>query len=143
MKLSKEMYEILKRIAMVWLPAAATLYGTVSAVWGLPAASAVIGTIVAVDTFLGILLGVSTSLYNAGATSSGVITVNHANPEMGRLSFNITQDLDELEQLGTVVFKVVHSVAQTATPAPAPVGPAAPAPGGPGGGTTAPGHPIV
>ena len=139
MQLSQKMYEVLKRIAMVWLPAAATLYGGVAAFWGLPATSAVIGTIVAVDTFLGILLGVSTSQYNAGASASGIITVN-SDPSVGRLSFNITQDLDELEQLGLAVFKVVHSSAQTTTPPPVSAGPVTPAPGG---ATSAPGHPVV
>lgn len=63
MKLSNKTYDILKYIALVGLPALATLYLTLSAIWGLPYGEAIAGTITAVDTFLGALLGISSIKY--------------------------------------------------------------------------------
>jgi hypothetical protein len=58
------MYDVLKWIAQYLLPALGTLYFAVAGIWGLPYAEEVVGTIVAIDTFLGVVLGVSTAQYN-------------------------------------------------------------------------------
>lgn len=62
--LSNRQFDVLKKIAQVWLPALATLYFALSQIWGLPYGEAIVGTITAVDAFLGAVLGVSTHLYN-------------------------------------------------------------------------------
>lgn len=72
MKLSNRTYDILKWIAQILLPALGTLYFALSKIWGLPFSTEVVGTIAAVDTFLGALLGISTAAYNK-EQSSGVI----------------------------------------------------------------------
>ena len=64
MKLNNKTYDVLKWIAMYLLPAAGTLYFTLAGIWGLPYGEQVVGTITAVDTFLGIILGISTAHYN-------------------------------------------------------------------------------
>lgn len=64
MLLSNRVYDVLKKIAQVWLPAAGTLYFALAQIWHLPAAAAVVGTIVAVDAFLGVGLGLSTASFN-------------------------------------------------------------------------------
>ena len=64
MKISNEAYDILKWIAQYLLPAAGTLYFALSTIWGLPCGEQVVGTITAVDTFLGVILGISTAQYN-------------------------------------------------------------------------------
>jgi uncharacterized membrane protein len=64
MKFSNKVYDALKWVAQVVLPALATLYFTLSQIWGLPNVGEVLGTITAMDAFLGIILGVSTSQYN-------------------------------------------------------------------------------
>ena len=64
MKLSNRVYDILKWIAMYLLPAAGTLYFALAGIWGLPYGEQIVGTITAVDTFLGVLLGISTAQYN-------------------------------------------------------------------------------
>lgn len=63
MKLSNNVYDILKDVALVWLPAAAVLYATVGKIWGLPYTSEIPATIMAVDTFLGAVLKISTNAY--------------------------------------------------------------------------------
>lgn len=62
--MSNKVYDILKAIALIWLPALGTLYSMLAGIWGLPYAEAIVGTIVAVDTFLGTVLGISTVQYN-------------------------------------------------------------------------------
>lgn len=63
MKMNNKVYDILKWSALVFLPAAGTLYGTLSKIWGLPCGSEVVETIVAVEFFLGALLGISNIQY--------------------------------------------------------------------------------
>ena len=67
MSMSNKTYDILKGIAMDLLPAAGTLYFALAGIWGLPYGEQVVGTITAVDTFLGVILGISTSQYNKTA----------------------------------------------------------------------------
>ena len=64
MKLSNKGYDVLKWIAMYLLPAVGTLYFALSGIWGFPYGEQVVGTITAVDTFLGVILGISTATYN-------------------------------------------------------------------------------
>lgn len=63
MKMSNKVYDVLKWIAMYLLPALGTLYFTVAGIWGFPYGEEIVGTITAVDTFLGILLGISSAQY--------------------------------------------------------------------------------
>ena len=64
MKLSNKAYDALKWIAQVALPALGTLYAALAGIWGLPYGEEIVGTILALDTALGVLLGISTSKYN-------------------------------------------------------------------------------
>ena len=57
-------YDILKKIALVVLPALGTLYFAISGIWGLPYGEQIVGTITAIDAFLGALLGISSVQYN-------------------------------------------------------------------------------
>ena len=62
--MSNKVYDVLKWIAMYMLPALGTLYFALSGIWGLPYGEQIVGTITAVDTFLGVILGISTVQYN-------------------------------------------------------------------------------
>lgn len=61
--MSNKVYDVLKFIAMVVLPALGTLYFALSSIWGLPYGEQIVGTITAIDTFLGALLGISSATY--------------------------------------------------------------------------------
>lgn len=61
--MSNKLYDILKYIAQIVLPAIATLYFALSQIWGLPYGEEIVGTITAIDCFLGALLGISTAQY--------------------------------------------------------------------------------
>lgn len=63
MKLSDKTYDILKWIALLLLPAAGTLYFALAGIWGLPYGEQIVGTITAIDTFLGAILGLSANKY--------------------------------------------------------------------------------
>ena len=64
MKLNDKVYDILKWVVIIVLPAAATLYNVLASVWGWPFADEVVKTVTAVDTFLGAVLCISTATYN-------------------------------------------------------------------------------
>lgn len=63
MNLSNQTYDALKWVAQFFLPAFGTLYFTLSSIWGLPYGEEIVGTITALDTFLGVLLGISAYRY--------------------------------------------------------------------------------
>lgn len=65
MKMSNKTYDVLKWIAMIVLPAIGTLYFAMAGIWGFPYAEQIVGTITAIDTFIGTLLGISSAQYNA------------------------------------------------------------------------------
>lgn len=64
MTLPNRLYDILKWIAQIFLPAIATLYFALAGIWGFPYGEEIVGTITAVDTFLGVLLGIGSYKYN-------------------------------------------------------------------------------
>jgi len=74
--LSDRVYNFLKPIATTVLPALATLYAALAQVWDFPAPEQVVVTITAVNTFLGVLLGLSSKSYNSsGAAYDGDLYV--------------------------------------------------------------------
>ena len=66
MKMDNKVYDILKYIAQIALPALGAFYFALSQIWGLPYGEQIVGTITALDALLGCLLGISTYQYNKG-----------------------------------------------------------------------------
>ena len=66
--MSNKVYDILKYIAQLVLPAIGTLYFALAGIWGFPYGEQIVGTITAVDTFLGVVLGISNAKYNGVST---------------------------------------------------------------------------
>jgi len=62
-RMSDDVYDVLKFIAQIVLPACGTLYFALASIWGLPYGEQIVGTITAIDAFLGAILGVSTKQY--------------------------------------------------------------------------------
>lgn len=60
---NNRVFDVLKFIAQIGLPALGTLYFALSQIWGLPYGEQIVGTITALDVFLGAILGVSTAQY--------------------------------------------------------------------------------
>ncbi len=72
MKLTNQLYDILKFVAQILLPAVATLYAALGKIWNWPLVAEITASICAVDTFLGALLGISSANY--AKTLSGTET---------------------------------------------------------------------
>lgn len=68
--MSNKVYDVLKWVAQYLLPALGTLYFALAGTWNLPYGEEVVGTITAVDTFLGVVLGISTAQYNKKQTEN-------------------------------------------------------------------------
>ena len=71
MKMSNETYDILKKVALIVLPALATLWLTLGKIWDFPYTEEIGATITAIDVFLGACLGVSSARYNKELEESG------------------------------------------------------------------------
>ena len=71
MKMSNKVYDTLKWIAQIFIPAALTLFGTIGATLGWSFTEVVITIGVAVDTFLGTILGISSSAYKKRGEDDG------------------------------------------------------------------------
>lgn len=61
---SNRVYDVLKWIAQIFIPALGTLYFALATIWNWPYVEAILGTLTALDTFFGALLGISTAVYN-------------------------------------------------------------------------------
>lgn len=81
---NSNVYDKLKFIALVVLPALATLVVAVNPLWNIPNQDAIAGTIIAVDTFLGALLGISAKQYNQAAENfDGYLDAEGEDPDTG------------------------------------------------------------
>ena len=69
--MTNKTYDILKYIAQIVLPALGTLYFALASIWGFPYGEQIVGTITAVDTFLGALLKLSSNKYNKAGEQNG------------------------------------------------------------------------
>lgn len=63
MKLSNKMYDVLKWVVIIVLPAIAALYSGLAGIWGWPYAEEIVSTISCITVFLGAVLGFSTLQY--------------------------------------------------------------------------------
>lgn len=91
MKFSNKVYDALKWIAQYLLPAAGALYLALAKIWGLPYGEEIIGTISAVDIFLGVILGISSASYNKEFQQFNVPIA--ALKETGRVIFTVDPNI--------------------------------------------------
>lgn len=107
-----KLYNYLKFLALVVLPAVGTLYFALAGIWGLSSGEEVVGTIVALDTFLGVILQISSTNYDS-STAQGTLGILESD---GRKVFKLELDGDpeyELEGKDRVVFRVQKTTAET------------------------------
>lgn len=103
---NSRVYDQLKFLAQIVLPAIGTLYFTLAGIWGLPAAEEVVGTIVAVDTFLGVILQLSANSYaKSDAKFDGSIDVSETEGKTV-YTLNLDTNPEALKDMSSVNFKV-------------------------------------
>lgn len=105
--MSDAIYNFLKWMAQIVLPAGATFYLTIGDLWDLPNPDKVSGTIVAFDTFLGVVLLITNKAYNNSPSKyDGVIDVKDIEdgPKVYKLLVNTA--VDEIDQKEQLVLKV-------------------------------------
>jgi len=107
--LSNSVHDKLKFLAQIVLPAFGTLYAAVSGTWGWPNTEEVVGTVVAVDFFLGTLLGLSTLNYNRSDRKfDGEINVVEGadGKTLMDMQLNKVEDPTQIADQKQVLFKV-------------------------------------
>ena len=71
--MSNKTYDLLCWITRIVIPAIGTLYFALSKIWGFPYAAEIVGTLTAIDTFLGVILGISDAHYDAAKANTYTI----------------------------------------------------------------------
>ena len=105
--LSDRSYNILKLVVTTLLPGAGTLYFTLAQIWSFGKAEEVVGTIAAVNVFLGLLLQISTRLYNkSDAKYDGDIDVHPQANGPTQLALNLTTGPEDLMNKKAITFKI-------------------------------------
>lgn len=97
MVLNDKVYDALKWLVQIFLPADATLYAALAALWGFPCVEQVVGTIGAVTVFLGACLKISNSNY----AGEGTLTIDG-----GEYALDLDKDVSELAGKKTVTIAV-------------------------------------
>jgi hypothetical protein len=110
--LTNRAFDALKWLAQIGLPGAGTLYFALAGLWNLPNVEQVVGSITAVDVFLGLMLGLSTTKYNKTAGSPDGQLIVTEDPDSGEkyLSLGVNQNVEAMLNKGAVKFNVVKNV---------------------------------
>lgn len=103
MTLNNKTYDVIKWIAQYFIPAAGTLYAALSKIWGFPYGSEVVGTLSAIDIFLGAILGISSANYSGEGTLE-IHADAETNKDVYQLMLNVP--VESLADRDSVIFKV-------------------------------------
>lgn len=104
--LNNKTYDFIKFLTVVLLPALGTLYFALSQAWGLPSGEAVLGTMMAIQVFIGAVMGISSKKYEeSGEKYVGEINVADT-PDKTLFSLDLKGDPEELKDKKEATFKV-------------------------------------
>lgn len=101
MNLNNKVYDVLKWVAQIVLPALGAAYFGLASIWGFPYGEQVVGTITVIDTFLGALLGISSVKYKG----DGVLSVSSENEDKDVYHLDLHVPVEDLPKKNYVVFK--------------------------------------
>lgn len=109
-QMSDKTYDFLNGLVKYVLPGAATLYLALAALWVLPYGEQVSGTIMAITTFLGIIIGISKRSYLAlPPTYDGDVLVDAREEGEDLLTLALERPVEDIRNLDSVTFKVVRN----------------------------------
>lgn len=104
--INDKVYDAVKNGAMVVLPAAGALYAALATVWGWPNAENVVGSVAAVNVFLGVLAAVLKRKYDAAESKyDGSLEMSETD-ERQLFQLVLNGDPEELKRKDAVVFQV-------------------------------------
>lgn len=104
---SNTLYNRLKFLAQVVLPGIGSLYFGLSTIWGLPAGEEVVGSIVVIDTFLGVILGVSSASYRNETEGKVIGFVNvEETDDKKTYSLEFPGNPEDIDKQDKITFKV-------------------------------------
>lgn len=105
--MSNNVYNILKQLVQIILPAFGVFYMTLGNVWGFPGSKQVSDTIIAICTFIGVLLSFGARSYNkSDAQYDGALDITHKEDGSKVYSLNLNTDTSVLDSKRNVNFKV-------------------------------------
>lgn len=102
MKLNDNIYNMLKWIAQIVLPAMGTLYFGLASIWGFPYGEQIVGTITVIDAFLGAILGISSVKY----AGDGTLHIDTSAPDKDSYHLDFDTALDDIPKKKNVMLKV-------------------------------------
>ena len=103
---NSKLYDILKYLAQVAIPAVGSLYFALAQIWGIPGGAKLVGTLTVVDTFLGVLLHLNSNAYNnSDAKYDGSIDIYEDENKLKHV-LNLNDDPEKLQEKSSVTFKV-------------------------------------
>lgn len=104
MKITNKVYDVIKWIVVIIIPAIITLYSSLASIWGFPYAEQITATLAAIDVFLGVVMKISTASYNK--TYDGVLHVDTVtDDETDKYLFEI-DDLDNIASQNKITLKI-------------------------------------
>lgn len=107
--LNNKQYDIIKYLTVVFLPSVGTLYFALSQIWGLPYGEAVLGTLAAIQVFIGATMSFATKRYEeSGEKYVGEINVTEA-PDKTLFSLDLKDEPESLKNKDEAIFKVNSS----------------------------------
>ena len=106
--LSDRLYDVLKQLVQLVIPAIGALYFGLAQIWGFPNAEEVVGTCALIATFLGVFLQFSKRSYEASPTKYDGAVVISQNAETGAKLYSLELNVDpsQLDGKKDVTFKV-------------------------------------
>ena len=107
--MNDKVYDALKRLAQLGLPAFGALYFGLSQIWGLPYGEEVVGTVAVVNTFLGVVLGYTSKTYHASGTEFDGTAFYRLGGDNPDVHLELKEDWDVLTTKDRITFKVEHA----------------------------------
>lgn len=87
MKIPNKVYDVIKWVSLVVLPAISTLYWSLASIFGWPYAEQITGAVAAIQTLIGALLGVSAKNYEGDGDL--LIDTSREDKDVVRINFNV------------------------------------------------------
>lgn len=107
MSVSNKVYDRVNDLVKIGLPALGTLYATLAALWGFPAAEAVVGTLAALAVFGGVVLKIWNKEWAKNA--QGSLGIDTSDPEHAQVRLELAESDPLRYKDGDTVMLRVHT----------------------------------